>query len=223
MMKRFLVPVMALVAFGLPVGASVVPYCNTWCGGNDTAAFASIVGLDGYTYASGTDLTFTGTLSDGALQYVDGATSVLFAASSAFTITVSDLLEAAANNAITISVPAGNAAIRLFLSQSGVVGNAFTCIDSSCNNTYLSSTPIELDYLNTTPGSAWNITISPGPGLSSEQIIVNSFNPAGTSQGPDGGGDTPEVGTLLLIGSGLIGMRWMKRVPRRFFGTPQTA
>jgi hypothetical protein len=220
MIKKILVAVLAVAAFGLPARASVVPYCNSYCGGNTTAAFASVVGLDGYTYASGTDLTFTGGLSDGGLQYLDGATSVLFAASSALTITVSDVLELAANKAITISVPAGYGAVQLFLSQTGVVGSAFTCIDTSCDDTYLTSTPIELDYLNTTPGSAWNITITPG--LSSEQIIVDSFNPAGTSQGSSGG-DTPEVGTLLLIGSGLIGMRWMKGLPRRFFGTPQTA
>jgi len=220
-MKRFLVPVMALAAFGFPLGASVVPYCNTWCGGNDTATFASTVALDGYTYASGADLTFTGALSDGGLQYVDAATTLLFSASSTFTITVSDVLQAAANKAITISVPAGYGAVQLFLSQTGVVGNAFTCIDTSCDNTYLTSTPIELDYINTAGlGAAWSITITPG--LSSEQVIIDSFNPAGTAQGT-GGSDTPEVGTLLLIGSGLIGMRWMKRLPRRFFATPQTA
>jgi hypothetical protein len=221
MMKRFLVPVLALATFGLPAWATVVPYCDTFCGSNDTTAFASVVGVDGDTYASSTDLTFTGTLSDGGLQYLDGATSVLFAASSVMTITGADALDVPANKAITISVPAGYGAIRLFLSQTGVVGNAFTCLDNSCDSTYLTSTPTEVDYLNNAPGSAWSITITPG--LSSEQIIVNTFNPAGTAQGPPDGGETPEVGTLILIGTGLIGMRWMKRVPRRFFGTPQTA
>jgi hypothetical protein len=220
-MKRFLVPVMALAAFGLPLGATVVPYCNNFCGGNDTATFASIVALDGYTYASGTDLTFTGSLSDGGLQYVDAATSVLFSASSIFTITVSDVLEAGANKAITISVPAGYGAVQLFVSQTGVIGNAYTYTDPSQDATYLTSTPVEVDYINTAGlGAAWSITITPG--LSSEQVIIDSFNPAGTSQGT-GGSDTPEVGTLLLIGSGLIGMRWMKGLPRRFLGTPQTA
>jgi hypothetical protein len=219
MIKKILVAVLAVAAFGLPARASVAAYCNLNCGSN-TAAFDSVVSSDGYTYASGTDLAFSGGLSDGGLQYLDGATSVLFAASSALTITVSDVLEATANNTITISVPAGYAAIRLFLSQTGVVGNAFTCLDSSCDATYLTSTPAEVSYINTTPGSPWTITLSPdSPG---ERIIVDSFNPAGTSQGSSGG-DTPEVGTLLLIGSGLIGMRWMKGLPRRFFGTPQTA
>jgi hypothetical protein len=219
MIKRFLVAVVALAAFGLPARASVVPYCDSFCGGNDTAAFSSALGLDGYTYVNGTDLTITGTLSDGGLQYLDGQTGVMFAASSAFTIT-SLTLQTAANGVLTISVPAVFGAIQLSLSQTGAPGSAITYDDSFFDSVYLTSSPMTLDYLNTAPGSNWTITLTPA--TSGERITVNGFNPAGTSQGSTGG-DTPEVGTLLLIGSGLIGMRWMKRVPRRFFGTPQTA
>jgi hypothetical protein len=219
MIKRFLVPVLALAAFGLPAMASSVPYCDTYCGGNDTAAFSNALALDGYTYVSGTDLTFTGGLSDGGLQYLDGSTGVLFAASSAFTIT-SLTLETAANKAITITVPAAFGAIQLMLSQTGAPGFATTYTDSFMDDVLLTSSPWVLDYLNTTPGSSWTITLTPG--TSGEQIIVDAFNPAGI-QSQGGGSSTPEVGTLLLIGTGLIAMRWMKRVPRLFFRTPQPA
>jgi hypothetical protein len=217
--KRFLVPVLTLLAFGLPVGANVVPYCDYEgnCGANTTSAFSSAVALDGYSYASGTDLIFSGSLSDGNLEYNDGLTSVLFDSTSAFTITGSTLV-ATVDKPITITVPAAYAAIQLFLSNAGG-GFDWTCLGGTSDCTYLSPTPIEVDYLNNTPGSAWTITITPE--VSSEQIVVNSFNPAGAaSQGPS---DTPEVGTLLLIGSGLIAMRWIRRARPRSFRTPQPA
>jgi hypothetical protein len=207
--KKFLAPVLALVAIGLPARANVAVYCAGDCGGNTLAAFNSLVAADVYTYASGTDLTFTGSLSGGGMQYLDGATQVLFAASSAFTINA-DVLTSASNGAITFTVGAQYAAIRLMLSANGA--NDFTCIDSSCDGTPLGFTPKEIDYITDTPGSQWSVTISPG--LGGEQISVNSFNPAGP------GSETPEVGTLLLIGAGLIAMRWM---PRRVFRTPRLA
>jgi hypothetical protein len=215
--KRFLVPVLAFVAVGLPASASVVPYCDTYCGMNDTTAFNSAVALDGYTYASGSDLTFGGSLSAGGLQYVDASTSVMFTASSAFNIS-SLTLVTAASQVLTITVPAVYTAIQLSLSQTGASGSALVYTDTSFDSTYLTSSPIVLDYLNTAPGaSPWTITLTPG--TSGEMITVNGFNPAGLA----GTSDTPEIGTLLLIGSGLIAMRWMKRLPRRFFRTPQPA
>jgi hypothetical protein len=212
MIKRFLVPVLALVSFGLTASADIVPYCDGFCGGHDTATFNSAVALDGYTYASGTNITFTGSLSDGGLQYNDVPTMVLFAASSAFTITNSALVTPA-NNTLTIVVPAGFGAIQLSLSQTGAQGSATMFTDSFSDSVILTSSPSVLDYLNTTPGANWTITLTPG--TNGEQITVNGFNPAGLQSQSD----TPEVSTLLLIGTGLIAMRWMKRVPRRFFRT----
>jgi hypothetical protein len=82
----------------------------------------------------------------------------------------------------------------------------------------LTSTAQYVDYVNDAPGSSWNITISAVD--TSDKTIVNSFDPAGAGGG--GGSETPEVGTLLLIGAGLISMRWMRRWPRHFFRTPRT-
>jgi hypothetical protein len=215
--KRFLVPVLAFMAFGLLARANIVVYCDSGCGMN-TAAFSSVLALDGYVYASTPDLTFTGSLTDGGLQYLDsGLTNVLFASPSSFTIPGS-ALQATANKGVTITVPASYAAIQLNVSQVGG-GFDFTCYDTACDGAPLSSTPITLDYLNTTPGASWAITITPG-GVSSEQLVINSFDPAGLGTG-SGDSSTPEVGTLFLIGAGLIAMRWMKRAPRRLFRNPQ--
>jgi hypothetical protein len=216
MTKRFLVPVLALVGFGVTARANVTVYCDVNCGVNSTAAFSSVLLLDGYSYANNPDLTFAGLgLSGGNLQYTDGLTNVMFASTNMFTITSSTLV-ASAGKSVTVTVPAAYAAIQLNASTPS--GFDFTCFDSSCDGTILSSTPVEVDILNNSPGSAWSFTISTN-GIPSEQITINSFNPAGM---PSQGSDTPEVGTLLLIGAGLISMRWMRRAQLRFFGTPQT-
>jgi len=222
MIKRFLVPVLALAAFGLPAMADVVTYCNGSCLGNTTADFDSLVTLDGLTYASATDLTFTGSLT-GTTQYTDGLTNLVFADSDGFNITGSLGLQAKGNSdTITITVPSQFSVVQLSMVASGS-GFFFTCLDVNCNtSTNLTATPQFIDYVNTAPGSSWTITFSSD---ASNKMIVAAFDPAGVaSQGGGGGGSsTPEIGTLLLIGAGLIAMRWMKRVPRRPFRTPLPA
>jgi hypothetical protein len=212
--KSFLSSVLAFVAIGVAARADVVPYCDGFCGSHDIASFNSALALAGYTYVSDTDLVFGGSLSDAGLQYLDAETNVMFAASSAFMIN-GVTLETAASKALTISVPAAYGAIQLVLSQPGG-GSDTTFTDSFDDSVNLSSTLLVLDYLNTTPGSNWTITLTPNfPG---EQITVNGFDPAGVNMS-----STPEVGTLLLIGSGLIAMRYVRRARSHFFRTPQTA
>jgi hypothetical protein len=61
-----------------------------------------------------------------------------------------------------------------------------------------------------------NITVT-GPN-NTTGVQISGVQLAGAGQA-----ETPEVGTLLLIGAGLISMRWMKRLPKpRFFRSPQT-
>jgi hypothetical protein len=220
MSKRFLVPVLALAAFGLPGKANPVVdvYCDNGCS-NSTSAFDSLIFTTPYTYAYGVDQTFTGTLVS-STEYLDssGVEFMDTRATNTFSITGSDgLATSSTNGIILITVPAAYAAIQLSLSAAAGMSN-FTCIDLACDGTQLSTTPIFVDYINTTPGTSWTIQISTS---TPESIIVDGFNPA--SLGSSQPASTPEVGTLLLIGSGLIAMRWLKRVPRRFFRTPQTA
>jgi hypothetical protein len=221
MIKKFLVPVLALFGFGFSAQADVTEYCNPSgnCGSNTTTAFETAVTNDSYTYASLTDITFASGGLSGS-QYLDPMTQVLFAASSALAISGVTLVETAENN-ITITVPATYAAIRFSVSQLGAAGSAFTGIDANSNYyVFLTSTPQEIGFINQTPGSPWTITLVPG--LSGEKIQFDSFDAAGAAA------PTPEVGTLLLIGSGLIAMRYMKRrraslAPKRFFRGLQTA
>jgi hypothetical protein len=222
MIKRFLVPVLALAAFGLTASASAVTYCDGGgCSGNTTAAFNSLVTLDGLTYANATDLTFTGSLT-GTTQYADGLTNLVFADSDGFSITGSSGLEAkGGSDTITVTVPSQYSVVQLSMVASSS-GFFFTCLDAGCNTyTNLTGTPQFVDYVDTTPGSPWTITFSSG---SANKLIIAAFDPAGVvSQGGSGGSSTPEVGTLLLIGAGLIAMRWMKRVPGLLFRTAQPA
>jgi len=223
MIKRFLVPILALAAFGLTASGGTLTYCDGGgCSGNTTAAFNSLVTLDGLTYANATDLTFTGSLT-GTTLYTDGLTNLAFADSDGFTITGSSGLQAkGTSDTITVSVPSQYSVVQLSL-VAGTSGFFFTCLDAECNTqTNLTGTPQFVDYVNTTPGSPWTITFYSD---SSDKLIIAAFDPAGVaSQGGGGGGSsTPEVGTLLLIGAGLIAMRWMKRVPRLLFRTPQPA
>jgi hypothetical protein len=51
MNKRFLVPVLALAGFGLPVGASILEYCSgLGCGASTHSALTNDVATDGYTF-----------------------------------------------------------------------------------------------------------------------------------------------------------------------------
>jgi hypothetical protein len=217
MIKRILAPVLVLAAIGLPAGAAVATYCNGGgCSTNTTAAFDSMVTVEGLTYANPTDLTFTGSLT-GTTQYTDGLTNVVFSDSDAFGITGSSgLQEQGATDIVTITVPSQYSVIQLSLVASSS-GFFFTCLDAGCNTTTnLTATPQFVDYVNTTPGSSWTVTMSSD---SADKLIISAFNPAGLQNNAD----TPEVGTILLIGAGLIAMRWMRRPRQRWFRSPQTA
>jgi len=218
--KRFLVPVLALVAFGLPAGASTVPYCDGGgCSANTTAAFNTAVTSDDLIYASATDLRFTGILSGGT-GYTDGTTGVSFLDTNGFSITGSDGLQASgSSDTITITVPAQYSALQLSLVAQNT-GSFYTCLDSNCNTyAYVTGTAQFVDFIDDTPGSTWFVTISSQ--YASDKLIISAFDPAGAAQMGDS--DTPEVGTLLLIGAGLISMRWMRRAQVRWFHSPQTA
>ena len=121
---------------------------------------------------------------------------------------------------LTITVPSTITVVVLSIfSQNGSHG---FCIDAACDVAQLGSTPISVGYINDGLTGPWTIQISTTGGAYS--VGVSNFNAVGSQTQAD----TPEVGTLILIGAGLIGMRWMKRLPRRlakprFFRSPQTA
>jgi len=215
MIKRFLVPVLALAALGLPARASIVEYCSgAGCGGNIQSAFDNAVTVAGYAYEGLETFNVSADLS-GSI-YTDLTSGIIFTDLQGNTMTnTGDVLSTPyGDDSIVITIPATVLAINLAINVTkGLCSN--DCVEGEFSGF--------LGFINTgSPSSPWTVTISPlGNG---GYVQISSFNAAtaGMSQA-----DTPEVGTLLLIGAGLISMRWMKRLPRRlakprFFRTPQT-
>ncbi|HTB13230.1 MAG TPA: hypothetical protein VK752_16720 [Bryobacteraceae bacterium] len=212
--KRFLIPVLAIVAFGLPAGATVATYCaGTGCGTENASAFATDLGTDGYML--GSIITFSNT--NGILagpDYTDNASGVLFAdflgQSLAFNGTaLTTPTTGMQPNYIEITLPMTIAAIQL-----AVAAPQGICLDAACP---AGQTSGFVGFINSDPTAAWTVEI--GVASQGSFLEINSFSVATSSQGSD----TPEIGTLLLIGSGLIAMRWMKRWPRLLFRTPHPA
>src|SRR5580698_1511511 len=132
MIKRFLVPVLALAALGLPAMADVVTYCDGGGCSNTTADFNTLVTMDGLTYANPTDLMFTGSLT-GTTQYTDGLTSLVFADSDGFNITGAlGLQEKGTTDTVTVSVGSQYSVVQLSMVASSS-GFFFTCLDANCN------------------------------------------------------------------------------------------
>jgi hypothetical protein len=212
MSKRFLVPVLALVGFGLPAGAAVVTYCaGTGCGAFDETAFNNDLTAD--TYTLGALTTFSLRSLSGA-TYTDSS-GVLFAdyLGNPFALSGSELMTpttSATPNYIVITIPSTIAAIQFNIDVPGGV-----CLDAFCPANELAGF---VGFINPNPLAQWSVEF--GPTSTGGYVGINSFNVA--MAGP-GNPDTPEVGTLLLIGSGLIAMRWMRRVPLRVFRTLRPA
>jgi hypothetical protein len=220
MIKRFLVPVLALAALGLPARASIVEYCSgAGCGGNIQSAFDNAVTVAGYSY-EGLE-TFNVDADLAGSYYTDDTSGIIFesffggGASGNLTDTGGVLSTPNGDYSIVITIPATVLAINMQINVTPGLC-AKDCAEGETSGF--------LGFINNdSPTSPWTVTISPtGYGGFTQ---ISSFNAAtaGMSQA-----DTPEVGTLLLIGAGLISMRWMKRLPRRlakprFFRTPQTA
>ncbi|HVO99050.1 MAG TPA: hypothetical protein VMT15_13325 [Bryobacteraceae bacterium] len=207
---RFLAPMLALAAFGLPARASVVAYCDAQCGANTIAAFNSLTG----GLATATPSTFSsGNISQngsGLSQYLDPATGLLFIDENYNSLNlVGVALDLGAwYDSAQIVVPVGITAVVVNLSAGGS-GQAYTINGTSI---LFSAPTIQVGFYDPT-GNLGTLSFTHGSG---GPLQFNSFSVAG-------GSDTPEVGTMLLIGSGLFAMRWVGRFSRRFFHSPQAA
>jgi len=215
--KRFLVPVLALMGWGLPVGASVVSYCDgNGCGADTMTQFATDLTSDSYSLQGLT--TFSNADLAGSI-YTDTTTLIVFTdlhGSDQFTVSGGTLeTKSEGNDSVGITLPSAYVALELSLSVES--GFGYLCLYSGCN-TYvnLSTTPILVGFI----GDSSLLSLQLAPTYSGGGLVIDSFNAAitgDTGGGGDGGGSpTPEVATFLLIGFGLIAMRWMHRLPRRF-------
>jgi hypothetical protein len=214
--KKFLVPILALAAFGLPVRADIVEYCSgLGCGTNTQSAFNNDVSVGGYTLGALTTFSAaTGILS--GTDYTDTLTQIMFDSfqagpGSPLSDTGGILATATGDNSIVITLPAS----ILVLSMTINVGAGLCSND--CEEFETSGFLAIIN--NGSPTQPWTFTISPLGGL--DNVQISGFQAGGLGQ--EQTSDTPEVGTLILIGAGLISMRWMRRLPAKFFRTPQTA
>jgi hypothetical protein len=217
--KKFLVPVLALFAFGLPAGASIATYCSgVGCSPDNNAQFMTDLATDSYTL--GSLITFS--VSNGSLvgdTYSDNTgTGVVFTSDESYALSFSGTslatpVEGTGTNYIGITIPDTIAAIEFSVTAQGGL-----CLDpvGPCP---ASTSPVSsgfVGFINSNPGGSPTWSVDIGAYAAGHNVEINNFSVAlDAQQSP-----TPEVGTLLLIGAGLIVMRWMKRSPRRFFRTP---
>lgn len=218
MTKRFLVPVLVLAAFGLPAGASIVTYCaGSGCSPENATAFMNDLSTDGYALQGLTTFSSSGLAGS---TYTDSTTGIVFTDFLGMSFGVpggalSTPATLSTPNYIVMTFPATITAIELTVNIPDGV-----CLDAYCP---ANETTGFVGFLNTTPGAEWTAEIGPYS-VGGHSVSITNFNAAMTSGGSGpGNGDTPEVGTLFLIGAGLISMRWMKRWPKRIFRTPLTA
>jgi hypothetical protein len=212
MNKKFLAPILVLAAIGLPVGASTVTYCDIGGCPNSNAAFAAATGSLSFANG-GVFLAFAG--SSTTALYTDSLTGTAFddlSTPDLFTISGGTLATSVnGRDTVHIIVPAGYTALELFVVMSSA---ATLTLDSQ--NYFVNPGAGNSTFLGFTNASTTGWTVDIAPYGSNSGITVTGFDVAGPAA------PTPEVGTLLLIGFGLIAMRWMPRVPRAIFRTPRT-
>lgn len=211
MTKRFLVGIVAVLACGLPVRASVVSYCNSASPActNNSAAFSSagLVNID-FTSAAIVSNSFTDPLSMTAFyDYLGGTESEIAGV-------LSD-----SKGGFQINVPANTLVFALNFQTANTVSYlvTFNTDGGSTLSSYtLTGNGSPQFFGATTTTAVSNLLVYAGGGQHVGSIT--NFELQGS-----GGSQTPEVGTLLLIGTGLIAMRWMRRAPLRVFRTLRTA
>jgi len=216
--KRFLVPVLTLLAFGATARAQSQEYCsgtnlacttysqtafNTALSADDPSGlldFSNSLGvLSGYAYTDNlTDIAFVDYLAGspgGAFSYAGSGLASPVTLGSYY---------------IQLTIPANYLAVALDINiPRGLCGNY--CTEDQTTGF--------VGFINTgDPSLPWTISVGPAAGGEVTEIVNFEAYGAPAEMSP-----TPEVGTLLLIGSGLIAMRWIRRARPRFFRTPQPA
>jgi hypothetical protein len=220
--KRFLVPILALAAFGLPASADVTAYCSgSGCAAENNSQFTTDLASDNYTLEALIAFNATNGSLVGA-DYTDNTTQITFTSIEGNNLSLpgggalATITSFGQAQYISLSIPSTIGAIQL-----SVTANDGICLDpvGPCPAATGAVTNGFVGFINSAPAAPWTVNV--GMYLENgHDLQLNDFSVADVSgsQSP-----TPEVGTLLLIGSGLIAMRWMGRSRRRFFRTPLPA
>jgi hypothetical protein len=138
--------------------------------------------------------------------YTDPTTGITFTDVQGHNLSVSGGVLSTPNgdDTIKITIPITVVALQLFVNVTEGL-----CLDADCPAYQTSGF---VGFINSSPTGSWIEDISPLQNGGYTQI--QSFDAGIISSGGDA--DAPEVGTLLMIGAGLISMRWIKRIPRRW-------
>jgi hypothetical protein len=138
-----------------------------------------------------------------ATSYSDPATGIVFTDFQGHNLTVSGGVLSTpigqTNDFIRITIPATYLAIEF-----DVTAPSGLCLDAYCPANQTSGF---VGFINAGASSSWFVDI--GPLSAANYTAINNFNAAISNAGGSG---VPEVSSTLLIGGGLISMRWMRRL-----------
>jgi len=210
---RYLMAILALAAVSGPVLGSIVIYTGSSAQVNFQNATTGLFFPDPLASFTSSDLT------DGNKEYADPNTLVDFfgfngASADQLSVTATELEQTVGGGLIEISLPSN---VEAFAAQITVPSSAGTfCIDpastfntgSNCDATVTVTSSSDTEFIgvvSTTPIS----TIWLGPLGGSPTLAMKDFEVGET------GTAAPDVPPFLLIGTGLIGLRFVGRFRRR--------
>ncbi|HML18917.1 MAG TPA: PEP-CTERM sorting domain-containing protein [Bryobacteraceae bacterium] len=219
--KNLAISILGLAMGLAPAWGSTVVYCNqsAACGTNTEAAFETATAS--LTFES-VDLT-NGTYAEPGYSNADGITGLDLLGfnntTTPYSVTVAGgVLEqsiSGSNTSIEIELPSNVYALEIMVSVTEGLANP--CVElvtsassfngTNCNNQLNISSSSDVEFVgvvSTSPiADVFIGSIGAGQPLAISGIELGTESP------------TPEAGTLLLIGTGLVGMRFMNRRQRR--------
>lgn len=223
--RDVLISIMTLAGLAAPARADTA-YCNSGCSNSNSGmtytAFDTVAATFGNAMSS--PITFVGSL-DGNSAYTDATTTAFLAGynnnvQNSLQIISAHLAQTVngSNTGIQITLPANTYAFAMMVSTVSGFGSPYVELgDRNLNaanyNLVVPSdgTPQFFGIISSTPLST--LFLGNIGGLDGK-VEIQSFEVGGPAQ-------TPEVSTLLLIGSGLVLMRFLGRRQRRPRTTPR--
>jgi len=211
---RFLIPVLVLAAVAWPAVAATTLYTDPTAFNNATTAL--------YFPNSGipNPISFTGSLVGGGAEYDDATTQAKFFAfrSDATTPDLFTLSGSALHTTIglgdlvKITLPNNTYAFAANITVGSSFGNfcvePFSTFNTStnCGNSVVVPSSSDVKFFGVVSNAPFQ-TFWIGPSTSSPALVIDNFE-VGVQAAQ---ADAPEAATLLLIGSGLIGLRLLRR------------
>ena len=218
--RDVLISILALAGLAAPAHATIT-YCNSGCSSSNTgmtySAFDAVAATFGDTNSA--PIFFVGSLSGSPAIYLDAWTGTNFVG---YNTNVQDALQIIAtslaqtvngsNTGIQVTMPANTYAFAMILTTVSGFGSQMVELgDRNLSNSNYSivvpadGTPQFFGIISSTPLS--NLFVG-NLGNIDGKVEIKSFEVGGPAP-------TPEVSTFLLIGTGLVLMRFLRRRQQR--------